>query len=215
MRVFKLLLILLVTLNTGCSDSQQKSSKSHIGEFITGDKMDEKEFWKIIDYSFNVSDGDMQQESETITKKLSEYTPAEIVNFETILTKKIIEANDFKILAIDKIVEGSVADDDFLYFRCWLIGQGQKTFEQTIMNPDYLSTVIEKDIVPQFENLLYVSTDAYQSKTGKKVEDNTFPRNVTYNKGFNYEANGAKMTGTDWTESELPKLYPKLWNKFN
>ncbi|MES2109896.1 MAG: DUF4240 domain-containing protein [Bacteroidota bacterium] len=177
--------------------------------------MDEKEFWKIIDYAFYTSGGSTKAEGDIIIQKLSQYTPEQIVDFEIILCKKIIAADDYKIVAIDKIIDGSVSDDTYLYFRCWLIGLGQKTFEQTIKDPDSLADVIEKGVVPDFEDLLFVSTTAYQNKTGKKEEDDAFPRNVAYDKGLNYDFGGPKTTGKDWKESELPGLYPKLWKKFN
>jgi hypothetical protein len=218
MRVFILLLVPLVLMVTACGNSQGGQSNIVFAEFKKGDKMDDKEFWKIIDYSFNASGGDLERQSEIISAKLSDYNPEEIINYEIIFTKKLIEANDYKIIAVNHIVDSPVSDDGFLYFRCWLISLGQKTFEQTIKTPDYLAQVIDRGIVPDFESMLYVSTTAYKNKTGKKEEDDTFPRNVTFSKGLTYETyagGGAKITGKDWKESELPKLYPKLWAKFN
>jgi len=84
-----------------------------------------------------------------------------------------------------------------------------------LKNPDYLADVIEKGVEPDFEGLLYVSTAAFQNKTGKQKEDETFPRNVAYKMGLNYDFGGPATTGKNWKADELPKLYPKLWNKFN
>ena len=186
-----------------------------MSEYKKAAKMDEKEFWKIIDYAQNVSDGDMDKQVKTITDKLSAYTPEQIVTFEMLLEKKLIEANDFKIMAVDKIIDGSVTDDSFIYFRCWLIGLGQKTFDMTLKNPDYLAGVVDKGVLPDFESLLYVSTQAYKNKTGKTKEDETFPRDIAYKQGLNYDLGGPSPTGKEWQEKELPTLYPKLWNKFN
>lgn len=177
--------------------------------------MDENEFWKIIDFGFNTCEDDTKKQAQIITQKLSEYTPNQIIDFEILFRKKVILANDFKIMAAEKIIEGSVSDDSYLYFRCWLIGQGQKTFKQTIKNPDYLASIIEKGTETDFEDLLYVSTGAYKKTTGKKEEDESFPRDVAYKAGFDYDFGAPATTGKDWKESELPGLYPKLWNKFN
>ncbi|MEO6630103.1 MAG: DUF4240 domain-containing protein [Mucilaginibacter sp.] len=214
MKVFIGLLFPLMFLAFGCSGPGRQHTATVIAEYKMGDNMDEHEFWKIVDYAFSTSDGNMKRQAQVITQKLLQYKPKQIVDFEIMLSKKIIEANDFKIIAADKIIDGSVSDDTFLYFRCWLIGLGQNTFEQTIKNPDYLAEVIDKGVVPDFEDLLYVSTTAYRNKTGVKKEDDTFPRNVAFTKGLNYDFGGPKTTGKDCMESELPGLYPKLWNKF-
>ena len=215
MRYFVILLSLFIFLNVSCSWSQNKQTDEVASEFKKSYKMDEQEFWKIIDYAFVNSNGNTKNEARIIKEKLSAYKPDEITNFEIVLCEKLIKANDFKIMAIDKIIDGTVTDDTYLYFRCWLIGLGQKTYEQTLKDPDYLAKEIEKGVEPDFEDLLYVATDAYQSKTGKKKEDETFPRNVADKKGLNYDFGGPPTTGKEWKESELPVLYPKLWNKFN
>ncbi|TSD63003.1 DUF4240 domain-containing protein [Inquilinus sp. KBS0705] len=215
MKYFKLILISIMFFNVECSSSQEKHIANIIPEFTKSNIMDEKEFWKIIDYSYNVAGDDKHRQDEIITQKLSAYTPDQIVEFEIILRKKVIEANDFKIMAADKIIDGVVTDDPYLYFRFWLIGLGEKAFKETLKNPDYLAGFIEKGIEPDFESLLYVSTKAYMNKTGKKTEDDSFPRNVAFKKGLDYDFGSPATTGKDWKEEDLPKLYPKLWSKFN
>lgn len=118
-------------------------------------------------------------------------------------------------MGANKIIDGSGSDDTYLYFRCWLIGLGKTTFVNTLKQPDYLADMVEKGVEPDFEGLLYVSTEAYKKRTGKTVEDDTFPRNVAFEKGLSYDLGEPKTTGTDWKEEELPQLYPKLWAKFN
>ncbi|AMR31372.1 hypothetical protein A0256_08005 [Mucilaginibacter sp. PAMC 26640] len=178
-------------------------------------KMDDAEFWKIIDFAFKVAGEDQEKEQKIITEKLSMYTAEQIIAYELIFSKKLIEANDFKMIAAARIIDGSVTDDGFLYFRCWLVSRGKNTFEGAMKNPDYLAQVTDRGVVADFESMLYVSTEAYKTKTGKKEEDDSFPRNVAYKTGLNYEMGGQPTAGEDWKEEDLPKLYPKLWKKFN
>ena len=205
----------LALTGAGCLNVEGKRNFKPAIEFVKTDKIDEQEFWKIMDYSCNAAKGDMELQNQVIIKKLSAYAPEEIINFEIILCKKLIKANDYRILAANKIIDSWVSDDGFLYFRLWLISLGRQTFEQTLKDPDYLANVTGKGIVPDFEYLLYASTQAYINKTGKKEEDDTFPRGVAFAQGLNYDFGGAPMTGKNWKEDELPKLYPKLWEKFN
>ena len=117
-------------------------------------------------------------------------------------------------MAAQKIIEGSVTDDSYLYFRCWLISQGKSVFEEVLRNPDSLASIDTEATIAEFEPLLYVATQAYKNKTGKQQEDESFPRGVASARGLNYDsATGTK--GDDWTEEQLPTLLPKLWAEHN
>ncbi|MVN76337.1 DUF4240 domain-containing protein [Hymenobacter sp. HMF4947] len=147
-------------------------------------------------------------------KSLERYEPAQIIEFECLLRQQILAADDFKIIAAQKIIRGSVSDDSYLYFRCWLIGQGEETFTKAVYNPDSLADIDTEEVYPDFESLLYVATQAYHHKTGKKEEDETFPRAIAIERGLDYD--GATETkGEDWEEEQLPTLLPKLWAKHN
>ncbi|KAF2338827.1 DUF4240 domain-containing protein [Flavobacterium ginsenosidimutans] len=218
MKKFKFILFLVLTI-ISCqlknkNESEEKSKKI-VSEFIKGNKMDETEFWKIIDYSIANSKNDNLEQEKRIVEKLSAYSPEHIIEFEIILRQLIIQADDFKIMAAQKIIEGYVSDDSYLYFRCWLIGKGEKIYNGTIKNPDFLSESISPDDEFNFEGLLYVSTEAYKIKTGKIKEDATFPRDVAYLKGLDYDFGAPPTKGADWKEEDLPTTYPKLWRFFN
>jgi hypothetical protein len=176
--------------------------------------MDKQEFWKIIDYAFINSNGNFEVQATLIVRKLTEYTLDQIIDFEKIFRIQVIEADDYKVMAAQKIIEGWVTDDPYLYFRCWLIGQGEKTFKETLKSPEYLADIVSPGMNTQFEDLLYVATKAYFQKTGKNEEDETCPRSKAIKDGLDYDFGAPPTKGTDWTTDQLPKLYPKLWSKF-
>jgi hypothetical protein len=204
-----------------CEKTTEKSqnlaseTQTTVTEFKKGNKMDKQEFWKIINFSFDKAQKDNELQEKIILEKLSNYTADEIIEFEIIFRQLVIEADDFKVVAANKIIVGSVTDDIYLYFRCWLIAQGEKTFTETLKNPDYLAELVDKKTLPDFEGLMYVATSAFIQKTGKKEEDDSFPRSVASEKGFDYDFGAPPTKGVDWTNEQLPKLYPKLWAKFN
>ena len=202
-----------------CGQTKKNDSKntykSEVKEFIKNDKMDKSEFWKIIEYSIANSDYDKLEQEKIIVEKLSSYNAEQIIEFEMIFRQLIIEADEFKIMGAQKIIEGYVSDDSYLYFRCWLIGKGEKVYTETLKNPEYLAENISKDEETNFEGLMYVATSAYKIKTGKKEEDESFPRDVAIEKGLDYDFGAPPTKGIDWKEEELPKTYPKLWKVFN
>ncbi|WP_433831861.1 DUF4240 domain-containing protein [Flavobacterium anhuiense] len=215
--LFAFLILTLISCEKMGKNNSQKKGKSELKEFIKNDKMDKTEFWKIIEYSIAKSNNDRSQQEKVIIEKLATYNPEQIIEFEVIFRQLIIEADDFKIMAVQKIIEGYVSDDSFLYFRCWLIGKGEKIYTETLKNPEFLAGNIyeDEDELHYFEELMYVATDAYKIKTGKKEEDETFPRDIAIGKGLDYDFGPYQTKGVDWKEEELPKTYPKLWEKFN
>jgi hypothetical protein len=176
--------------------------------------MERDMFWQQIENSLQHSEGIYRQE-EILINKLSTLEAKAIVNFEIILRQLIIEADDFKVMAALKIIEGYVTDDSYLYFRCWLISQGKKTYYAVLDNPDYLAGKIDKANNCTFEALLYVSTNAFKNKPGKISEDESYPRYVAEQMGFDYDSPNTKTKGIDWIEEELPGLYPQLWSTFH
>ena len=65
-----------------------------------------------------------------------------------------------------------------------------------------------------FEELMYVATEAYKIKTSLKEEDENFPREIAFNKGLDYDFGALPTKGSDWNGKDLSEIYPKLWNKF-
>lgn len=217
MKKFKFIVFLMLTVISCQQINKNKIEKSNnrIVVFVKSDKMDKDEFWKIIDYSIANSKNDKLEQEKIIVEKLSAYSPEQIIEFEIILRELIIQADDFKIMAVQKIIEGYVSDDSYLYFRCWLIRKGEEIYRETIENPDSLSDRIAEDDDFYFEGLLYVSTSAYKIRTDIKEEDESFPRDVAILKGLDYDFGAPPTKGVDWKEEDLPRTYPKLWRLFN
>ncbi|WP_052695651.1 DUF4240 domain-containing protein [Hymenobacter sp. AT01-02] len=174
--------------------------------------MDKKEFWQLIDSAKKASGGDQGLQEKELISSLEKYAPEEIIDFECLLCECLIEADDFGIMAAQKILDGYVSDDSYLYFRCWLVGQGESVFKAALDKPDTLAAVLDAPY-QDFEELLSVATTAFQKRTGKEEEDETFPREIAASRGLDYDSDSFTK-GEDWTESQLPKLLPKLWKKF-
>ncbi|GGG27621.1 DUF4240 domain-containing protein [Hymenobacter glacieicola] len=173
--------------------------------------MDKNEFWQIIDSTKQASQGDQQRQQQALISCLESYPPEQILEFECQLRQHVLEADTFLIMAAQKIIDGYVSEDPYLYFRCWLVGQGEAVFTEALRNPDSLAALLEEPY-QEFEALLYVAGMAYAARTGKQTEDDTFPRAVAITRGLDYADSVTK--GEDWTENQLPKMLPRLWRKF-
>ena len=175
--------------------------------------MNQAEFWQLINTAHQQAAGDPEQQETQLIEALTNCLPADIIDFERILRCYILKADDFRIIAAQKIIQGYVSDDPYLYFRCWLIGQGSEVYFEVLRNPDSLAELDVTEDNTNFEALLYVATDAFATVTGQE-EDDTFPRDVVREEGLTYDGL-TETKGEDWTEEQLPTLLPKLWAKFN
>jgi len=171
-----------------------------------------QEFWQLLADSKATAAGDLARQEQQLIRELAKLEPAQIVEFECRLRECLIEADDFGIMAAQKIIDGYVSDDPYLYFRCWLVGQGETLFGNALRSPDTLAAVVVEPYL-EFEALLYVATTAFEQRTGQTEEDETFPRSVASDRGLDYDF-GAVTKGEDWREEQLPKMLPRLWAKF-
>lgn len=222
--MFKYFLIIVTSLSfTACgqtnSNNQSNKSTDTIPSLTKDQKMDTVFFWKIMDYAFAKAKFDNKLKEQTILDQLIKLTPDQIQQFEIIFQQMNQKSSTWNNMAAHTIIEGGSSDDTYYYFRCWLISLGQKNFDETIKNPDYLASLeipVNKkygygEVI--FEELIPMSDKAYSIVTGKQTEDETFPRAFAQKKGLFYDSN-TDIKGKEWTDTDLPKIAPKLCKKF-
>jgi hypothetical protein len=222
--MLKYFLIIVTALSlTACgqtnSNNQGNKSTDTIPSLTKDQRMDTVFFWKIMDYAFAKAKFDNKLKEQTILDQLIKLTPEQIQEFEIIFQQMNQKASTWNNMAAHTIIEGGSSDDTYYYFRCWLISLGQKNFEETIKDPDYLASLdipINKkygygEVI--FEELIPMSDKAYSIVTAKKTEDETFPRALAQKKGLFYDSN-TDIKGKEWTDTDLPKIAPKLCKKF-
>jgi hypothetical protein len=174
--------------------------------------MTQSEFWQLMDASKSAAAGKQTAQADFLSEQLATWEPEQIIEFELRLRENLRQADDYQVMGALKILDGYVTDDSYLYFRCWLVGQGEAVFRQALLNADSLAQVAQEPY-QEFENLLYVATEAFGRRTGQAKEDDTFPRAVAVSRGLDYDL-GSETTGEDWREEQLPKMLPRLWKKF-
>lgn len=182
--------------------------------------MDTVHFWKIMDYGFEKGKFDNELKEKAILEQLIKLTPEQIQEFEIIFQQMNKKSSTQGNFAAQTIIEGGSSDDRFYYFRCWLISLGQKNFDATLKNPDYLASLdipLNKKygmMYCQFEELIPMADRAYEIVTKKDPStDTTFPRPHADKLGLFYDS-GTEMTGTDWEYDDLPKMLPLLSKKY-
>ena len=163
--------------------------------------MNDEEFWRHIESS-RLGVADCDEQSEKLSKILSELEPQEIVDFDRIMRQRLIEAYRWDLWAVAYIVNGGCSDDGFEYFRGWLIAQGKDYFEAALVNPENAAAQASADQDVQCESILYVATEAFEEKTGAEMPFTNVPQ-------------PSEPSGQVWDEDKVEELYPALAQRFS
>lgn len=165
--------------------------------------MDDAQFWKLIAKSRRGAE-DSDEQAERLTELLKKLPLAEIIEFDRHFTRRVREAYRWDLWGVAYIVNGGCSDDGFEYFRCWLIGQGQKAFEAVLEVPEKISRWIKEDDEDiEAEALLYAAGIAYEAVTSDaNLIDDPDSTSLT------------EPLGAEWEEEDLPRLFPRLWKRF-
>ena len=99
------------------------------------------------------------------------------------------------------IVRRGCGDDEFDYFKAWVISRGQEAFNKLreFQQKDFKELIGIDD--PQFEEMLYIAEEIYESKTGD------FMTPVRVKK--------QKISGTKWTEDNVCEIFPDICKQFD
>ncbi len=178
--------------------------------------MKEDVFWQIIGFTQPVEDV-KEQQAAALELILSRLPANDILAFDMTLHILQNKARDWNIWAVAFISMGGCSDDCFSYFQSWLVSRGQKTYLQTLHNPDNLADILAKKDrkqlgILEFGQFAYVPHQVWQQKTGQPPSSS----NNSYFQALRSKAKFSGMTGTAFKENPdyLASHFPKTWKLF-
>lgn len=165
--------------------------------------MDEKQFWDIIAASCpdprRVDDW-----NDALFEALIQFSPKKILQFDRLFDKLACAAYTVDLWGAAHLINGGASDDGFYYFRCWLMGMGNQTYENALANPDTLSDVVVPGIDAEAE--IYAEAQkAWEQVTGKP--DTEYPLVLPS------RHDGGTLRGKHWDfddDAEMRKRFPSL-----
>lgn len=166
----------------------------------------ESDFWGIIKDSIKISKGDFDVQIQSVIDILVNFSKENIIGFEITLRALLKKAYHVNVMALEKVVEGYLTDDSFLYFRAKLILLGKLHFYQAIEDPNHLNIIINQDYFG--EELLSVADKAFKKKLGSDYHEE-LPRDIVRNI-IDYDDLSEDPQGTMWQESEFKDKYADL-----
>jgi len=211
-----LTLVLFILFLASCSTENNKKEMGLFDRFkkekiaVTTKMIDEDQFWAIIETAKKSSD-DLEDFAQMITANLAQLSTAEIIGFHLREQKLRFDSYTSDLWCAAYIMNGGCSDDCFEYFRCWIIAQGKAVFYSSLKNPDSLVNLYSSETEEyDFEDLMYVASEAFEQKTGKDIEDfidyNQFKTNEAHHPDFTF-------TWEEDNEESMKKICPQLMEK--
>ncbi|OZI11048.1 molybdenum metabolism regulator [Bacillaceae bacterium SAS-127] len=180
--------------------------------------MNKEAFWHLIEEA----NKHQEEKIEWIEEFLSEQNLEESIDFEIHLTNLMKEAYTSDLWGAAYIIMGGCSDDCFDYFLGWLISQGEKTYTQTLKNPEFLSDYINEETLseeglPQLEEFLELGFDAFSIHHTGETEwnDELYETFLAKMKEKGSNCDHTSNITFDWEDEEdLAPKFPKLWERF-
>lgn len=177
--------------------------------------MTEALFWELLETAKKKGE-DLEEQHEWLGNHLSKRSVMDIVMFDYFFNQAYYKSYTSKLWAAAYIVMGGCSDDSFDYFRAWLLYLGKDSYEAILTNPEklipHLKELEEEGDVPEFEDLLYVASIAYEEKTG--FDDEQYYNLYKKLSGDNYVQPTMEFDWDEDDEEGLREKFPLLWERY-
>src|SRR5262245_61727713 len=163
-------------------------------------KMNERAFWTLIADARAIRETDAEVVA-TIEASLATLEPPEIERFQRILYRCLDRSYRWDLWAVAYAARGGCGDDEFDYFREWLILQGEDIFKAATADPIAWALDFAFESDPQCEGLLSAAPNAYRAEANREMPPGQRKR-------------AKEPVGDAWEENELAIRFPALAARF-
>ena len=184
----------------------------------------EDQFWEIVEKSLENAQGSSKDQYDELQLLLKDQSIDELVGFwywGSELNRKAISAD---LWAAPYIARRGCGDDNFHYFRCWLIHQGKEVYNNALANPDSLFDVFNQlefsgDILG--DSISLIAEDIYQEKNQDDDLDLYDYMETEFEMVYTHEGEQEKFSKMifSWDENDeesmrkiCPKIFGRFWN---
>lgn len=169
-------------------------------------------FWKIIDAARGTTDPRaLSARPSALKRQLQSLSPTDLEGFALTYDDTMVRLDRWKIWDAGYAAAQGMGDDDFDYFRAWLIGKGQTVVSEAESDPDGLVKYVTQADWSRdgFENesLDYVADDLLTQRIGEKADETFDERALAHVDDV--------PPGHQTSENTINKRYPLLatWAK--
>lgn len=162
-------------------------------------------FWATIDEARSRTQRPAASADTSALRTVLEAQPTEdVVRFVQSFDGGLAALNSWEVWGAGHTACHGMSDDGFAYFRCWILGLGERAFETARTNPDDLGPFFGPNEFPENELLWYVGSQVLEQRG---IDFDGIPRE----EGVVPEG---EPKGRDWDPDDLPERYPRLSAQF-
>jgi hypothetical protein len=163
--------------------------------------MTEKRFWQIISALGQDPAMDEDEQCNRLEEQLRDLPPADLFAFQRLYDEKIVAAYRWDMWGAAYLINEGCSDDGFVYFRAWLVTQGEAVYQAALEEPDSLAAVVDPaQDAYEAEAVWEVARRLYQEATGAEMPATNVP--------WPLEPAGERCNFDD--EAEVMRRLPRL-----
>jgi hypothetical protein len=173
-----------------------------------------KEFWEHIEASKR---RDPDAHEERLVARLAKRPINTILDFANLWDQMLERAYFWKLWGAAYIINGGSSDDNFEYFRGWLILRGRKVYEAALKEPETLADVLD----PDEEFCEYEGRpgwNAWFRATGTEQDEVGYDALMAALDARPRKPSPRPPMGRGWnfdSEKSMQRRYPRLWALYN
>ncbi|MFP5391558.1 MAG: DUF4240 domain-containing protein [Gammaproteobacteria bacterium] len=162
--------------------------------------MNSKQFWALIDAARQQAGTDMDARVDALQDLLSPLDAHAIAAFQRHYDAQRLRAHRWDLWGAAYLIHDGCDHDGFRHFCDWLLSEGREVFEATLRDPDSLAERAPPRGVA-LELFGYVALAVHEQKFRQALVRDT-------------ATDIALPMGEEWTEAELPVLFPRLAHRY-
>jgi Protein of unknown function (DUF4240) len=163
--------------------------------------VDRAAFWSLIAEARTIAT-EASSISEILEASFTTFSPSDIERFDEIMSELLDQSYTWDLWAVAYATRHGCGDDEFDYFRAWLVLQGRQVYEAAVADPVAWALEFEFTEDLQCEPFLDVPRRTYRAQTGRELPRVRLPRQQ-------------KPRGRKWSEREFAVRYPTLAAHFH
>jgi hypothetical protein len=163
-----------------------------------------EQFWALVE-KVRPRTNDPAAHCAALKRSLRRFSGAEIIGYERIFSGLVADAYRADLWDVAYAINGGCSDDGFVYFRWWLVMQGQDVLETALADPESVAEINGGTEELDYEGYGYVALYAYRAVTGEEDIPYDFHSERAPRPGQRLKG---RFTRTD---RHFRRKYPMLW----
>jgi len=159
---------------------------------------DESEFWELISTTKERSKGNYKNQLGLLKDKFNTMSEDEILELDNLLFELYKKGYNWELFGVSSIIHKDRNSNHLFHLISWIISRGESFYFDSLIN---VNLILKEEFVGMDDQLITdVLAESYYHKTKKLIpESNT---------------DDFQLNGEEWSNNELPKRFPKIWDKY-